>query len=162
MIYDALEQFYTTLAANLPADLAALVADKGIASPGTVSLEKRQNAETFVALGAILPAVGIFGLRAITQAKSQGSRDSITTAVCDVYHIGADPVLLAKQIELLAEAILRTVDRLNNGATGVFAAAALDDSITIELTEAYLKVEAPNYGRRAVVTFPLYDRDTGL
>ncbi|HWP38945.1 MAG TPA: hypothetical protein VNL18_15470 [Gemmatimonadales bacterium] len=162
MIYDAVEQAYTVAAANFTADLNALAAAKGVTAPPAATLIKRQRAETYIALGAALPALGIYLLRVATQAKSQGKRDSVVSLVFDYYLEGTDPTLLAKQAELAAEAVLRTVDRLADAGSGIYGAGEGSGSVTIELSDGYDPADENKFFHRAQVTVPVWDEDTGL
>lgn len=168
MIYDAIEAVYTTVNANFNTDLAALVSAKGLSGLTTsATLFKRQRAETFVELGAAangqLPAIGIYGTAVTTEAKWQGKRDPECTVVLDYYARGTDPVKLAQQTELAAEALLLSIDKVYPTAAG--GAGEGFGSINIELTDAYMETDKPdsqtakNYGHRAIVTFIVVDRD---
>jgi len=123
----------------------------------------------FFALGVTLPACGIYIVRAMMAGKDQGRRHTTGSAVLDYYAedaVGdaASPYRLAKQAELAAEALLQSVDRLSTqaNALGVYGAAVLDDSITVEMSDGYEKTVGAGYWRRAIVRFPVYDEDTGL
>jgi len=162
MIFDAVEAMTTVLTANFSADFTALAAAKSVADlPSPPTFVKRQKAEMFATLGVTLPAIGIYVLRSVTMAKWQAVRDPRCTGVFDWYARLADPELLAKQTELAAEAMLRTVDRLSSSGS-IYGAGELPDSITIEVTDGYDKSIEPSYDRRATVTFSVYDRDSGL
>jgi len=164
VIYDAIEQVYAVANANFATDFAALATAKGVVGLNTnAAIEKRQSAETMVRLGAALPCLGIVGLRARSQAKDQGKRDTESVIAFDYYAEHADPVLVAKQAELAAEALLRTVDRLWASGASVFGAGELPLSVVIDFTEGYLETRSPPvYWRSATVTFPVHDRDEGL
>lgn len=162
MIFDAVQRAHTVTATNLATDLAALCTAKSVTNPGTITLVKRQKAETFIALGSPLPALGIYGLRAVTQAKDQGKRDSLVTVVWDFYIEGTDPTLIAKQAELVAESVLRTVDRLAASGDGLYGAGELAQSVTVEMSDNYQEAEELKWFQRAVVTAPVHDRDEGV
>lgn len=161
MIYDAVEKAYAVVAANFAADMAALVAAKGeTVDATTATLEKRQRAEKYIELGAAKPTIGIWSRGALTQAKvGTGWRDNVTSIVLDYYCSGTNPSVVAKQAELAAEALLQSVDRLPNSGAGVYGSGELRGSVTVELTDGYLKDGAAKWYRRAQVTFPLTDRD---
>lgn len=162
MIYDAVEAMTTVLTANFAADFTALATAKSVADlSGPPTFVKRQRAEMFTTLGVSLPAIGIYVLRAVTMAKWQAVRDPRCTGVFDWYARNSNPLLLAQQTELAAEAMLRSVDRLATSGS-LFGAGELADSITIEVTDGYDKSIEPAYDRRATVTFTVYDRDSGL
>lgn len=163
MIFDAVETAAAVLAANFSTDFTALASAKGVADLASPpQFVMRQKAEMFTTLGIILPAIGIYVPHATTGAKWQTTRASVHRCVFDWYARGTTPDLLAKQTELAAEVMLKTIDRLAGYAAGVEGAGELEDSITIDLTDGYDKTIEPNYDRRAVVTFPLNDRDSGL
>lgn len=157
MIYDAIEAAYTVVNANFATDYAALAATKGVAIVTPVGIIKRQKADIFVPLGATLPAIGIYGVSGTTQVKDQGKRDTICALAFDFYDRGTDPVALAKQAELAAEALLQSIDRMWPTAAG--GAGEGDGSITITLADGYDETAELKYERRATITFPLVDRD---
>lgn len=160
MIYDAVERCYTVTNTNFAADLAALATAKSLTVDTTVNLIKRQSAETFTRLQAELPACGIYGLEADTQAKDQTKRDSLVVMTWDYYDEDTDPQKVAKQVELAAAAILRTIDRIVNTLT--FGAGEVPGSVRVRLTEGFIEANEKNYWRRAIVTAPVWDRDEGL
>ena len=167
MIYDAIEAVATIVTANFFTDMAALISAKGLTGlTTTAAIEKRQRAELYVALGAALPAIGIYGLMATTQAKWQGKRDASCTLGLDYYATGTDPIKLAQQTELAAEALLRSIDRIWPTAAG--GAGEGFNSVSVELSAAYMETDKPegqtvtNYGHRAMLTFTVVDRDEGL
>jgi hypothetical protein len=160
VIHDVAEQVYATTEANFATDHAALLTAKGVTGfTPTVLIVKRLAAETFIALGVALPALGIRVVRAVTQAKDQGKRDSLDTVVWDLYAEHTDPVVLAKWVELGAEAVLLTIDRLWSAAGGLFGAGELPESVSVDLTEGVEEGEGLRYWRRAQVTCPVHDRD---
>lgn len=165
MLYDAIEQAFAVIDANFDADFAALITQKSLGGLGlttTAMKIKRQTAEIFVAKRASKPTIGVYGIRASTRAKDQGKRDSRNVIAVDYFATGieADGAKVQKQVELAAEALLKSVDRLVGGTGGgVFGAAVQDDDITVELSEAYVEGEAPAYIGVATVTFPVDDRD---
>jgi hypothetical protein len=163
VIYDCVEQAYTVLAANFATDYAALLSAKSVTSPGTVKLVKRQKVETALRYGAQPPLLGIVSLAARTQAKDQGKRDTQALVGYDFYVSGSDPALVAKQVELGAEACMRSVDRLAASGLGVFGAGETPLSVTITLSDdEEEEVQEGKYGRRATVSFPMWDRDEGV
>jgi hypothetical protein len=161
MIYDAIEQAYLVVNSNFATDMAALVAlksESGLTT--TATIEKRQRAERFIALQAAGPTIGIWGRGVVTQAKvGTGWRDNVSSVVLDYYCTGTDPVKVAKQAELAAEALLKSIDRMSDQAQGVYGAGELRGSVTVDLSDGYLEVKADTYYRRAQITFPLTDRD---
>jgi len=163
MIYDQVEQAYVVLAANFAADYAALLTAKGVASPGAVTLIKRQGVPTALRYQQVPPFMGVVSLAAATQAKDQGKRDNRGLVAYDIYIKGGTPDLVAAQVELAAQAVMQTIDALAASGNGVFGAAELPGSCTITLSDDEdEEVEEGQYGRRATVSFPVWDRDEGL
>jgi hypothetical protein len=165
VLYDAIEQVYSIVNANFAADFAALLTQKGLGGLGLVTsadIVKRQTAEVFVAKRKTLPSIGIYGVRAVTRAKDQGKRDSRNTIAMDYFASGpeSDGAKLQKQVELAAETLLKSVDRIVGGVGGgVFGAAVQDEDITVDLQDAYVEGETPTYLGVATVTFSVDDRD---
>lgn len=161
MIFDAVETAYTVVLANFATDMAALIAAKGVT--GVVSaatVVKRQNAETYLALGTAPPAIGIWARGTTTQAKvGTGWRDNASIVVLDYYCTDSNPVDAAKQAELAAEALLKSIDKMPGAGNVVFGAGELRGSVTVEMSDGYLKDAGEIWYRRAQVTFPLTDRD---
>ena len=163
MIHDQVESAYAVLAANFATDYAALLAAKSVASPGTVKIVKRQKVETALRYGVQAPLMGVVSLAAQTQAKDQGKRDTRGLVAYDLYITGTDPALVAKQVEIGAEACMRSVDRLPASSGWVFGAGELPLSVQITLSDdADEEVQEGKYGRRATVSFSMWDRDTGV
>jgi hypothetical protein len=163
MIYDQVEVIAQVVDANYAADMAALVAAKSLTGiTTTATVIKRQSAETFRRLGAPLPAIGVVHLRAATQAKDQQKRDTLGTVVLDYVALGADASKVAKQAELAAEALMRSVDRLAMAGGGLYGAAELAGAALITMTEGFTEAEDAQYWRRAQVQFTCHDRDEGL
>jgi len=165
MIFDAIEQLYTIAAANFSADLATLAAAKSVTVVTTCNFVKRQDADLFVSLQLALPACGIYADPARdtrTQAKDQTKRDNDVALVLDYYATDTDPVKLGKQVELAAEALLQSIDRVAvAGLGGIYGAGETPGSIAVLLDQIEPR-DSTNYGRRARVRFLLNDRDTGL
>lgn len=163
MLYDQVEQCYTVLAANFAADYAALLAAKSVASPGTVTIIKRQSVNTALRYSQAPPFVGVFSLAGKTQAKDQSKRDTEGLVAFDIYMTGAGATgasLVASQVELAAEAVLLTVDRLAGSGRGVYGAGELPFGTTVQLSDdTDEEVQQGLYGRRATVTVPVRDRD---
>lgn len=163
MIYDAVEKAYEIVLANFATDMAAVVAAKSeTVFSTTATIEKRQSAEKYIALGAPKPTLGVVGRGAVSQAKvGSGWRDNVSSVTLDYFCNGSDPVKVSKQAELAAEALLRCIDKMPNSGGGavVFGAGELRGSITIEFSDAYEKDGSGSWYRRAQVTFPLTDRD---
>lgn len=162
MIYDALEQVYTVIAANFATHHAALLTAKSVTAPAAATIIKRQNAETSRNYGTAPPTLGITAVRATTGARHQLSRDTTTTIVCDYLVQGTDPGLLAAQAELAVEALLRSVDALPESGGGVYGAGEFDDSISITMSDGYTEDKDEKFWHRGQVSFPVHDRDTGL
>ena len=165
MIYDSIETAYTVLLANFATDLAALAAAKGVTIVTTCTFEKRQSVERALELRAVKPFCCINGRRSSTQGRDQGKRDSLSIVAFDYYAEGTDPVKLAKQVELAAEAIYLSADDMP-GVDTVFGVGEEPLSWSVEFSDGYIEAASdsvtPNYFRRATVTVPVWDRDTGL
>ena len=163
MLYDAVEQAFSVLNSNFAADYTAALSSKGVTSPGTVKIVKRQSIKTALRYMVQPPVLGVISLASRTQAKDQGKRDSQSLVAYDLYIKGSDPALVAKQIELAAEAMMRSVDRLAASGNGVFGAAEVPLSATVTLSDDEdEEVEEGKYGRRVTVSFPVWDRDEGV
>lgn len=163
MLYDQVEQAYTVAAANFPGHYATLLAAKGVTSPGTVTLIKRQSVVTALRYGKAPPLMGIVSLAGETQGRDQGKRHTRGLVAYDLYIKGSDPNLVAKQVELAAEALLRTIDMLPESGNGVFGAAEIPLSCKITLSDDEdEQVEDGQYGRRATISFPVWDKDEGV
>lgn len=163
VLYDQVETAYTVLNANFAADYAALLTAKGVTGPGTVKIVKRQSVVTALRYGVLAPLMGVVSLAAQTQAKDQGKRDTRGLVAYDLYISGSDPALVAKQVEIGAEACMRSVDRLAASGLGVFGAGELPQSVDVTLNDdADEEVQDGKYGRRATVSFSMWDRDEGL
>lgn len=165
MMFDALERFATVLAANFDADLAALCTAKGVTAPvGSVTLIKRMDANLHVAVNGALPALCVYGRAVSTQARFVGKRDSRCVISVDYLNRAdeAGLVTMLQQVELAAEAILKTIDRVpGDSASGVWNAAPNAGEAVIELSD---REDAPEgeYQRLLTVTVPVTDRDEGL
>lgn len=166
MIYDAIERAYAVALANFSADLTALAAAKGITVTTTCAFQKRQSVERALDFNAAKPFCCITGRRATTMGRVSGRRDSLSTVVFDYYAEGTDPVRLAKQVQLAAEALLRSADRCPGDGSSVFGVGEEMGSMTIDFTDGYLETasasDEPNYYGRATVTIPIWDQDVGL
>lgn len=163
MIYDVVEQAYDIANVNFVADHTALLGAKSIAPwAGTLTIIKRQRAETSREFGTTPPTLGVCGVRASTQAKDQGKRDTRSAVVYDLFARGTDPGLLAAQVELGAEALLRSIDRLAGSGRGVFGAGELPNSVSVEMSDGYDQDVGLQWWHRAEVTFPCHDRDEGV
>jgi hypothetical protein len=165
VVHDAIERLYTALFTNFATDMAAVITEKGAGVVGlvnTATVIKRQTAEIFVQKAQAPPAIGIYGIRATTQAKDQGKRDSKNSIGIDYYATGTNPSQLQKQTELAAEAIMRTIDRLAGSGGGVFGAAVEEDSVTWDWLDGYTEGVAPLYIGVATGTIPVDDRESGL
>lgn len=163
MLYDQVEQCYLVLAANFATDYAALLTAKGVASPGAVTLIKRQSVPTALRYGKAPPFLGIVSLAAQTQAKDQSKRDNRGLVAFDFYQIGSDPEVVAQQSELAAEAVLMSVDRFNTAGGGLFGGGDVPQSVDVTMSDDEAEeVQLGLYGRRATVSVRVWDRDSGL
>jgi hypothetical protein len=160
VIYDALERCYTVAAANFVTDLTALAAAKGITVVTSCNFVKRQTAEEINRLQGTLPACGIYALNAQTQGRDQTKRDSLISVVFDYYAEDTDPLKVSKQVELAAEVLVKVADQLPNSLT--YGGGVLPGSITVQLSRGFTEADQTNWWRRAIVTMPVWDRDSGL
>lgn len=165
MIYDAVETCASVAGANFETDLTAACTAKSVTAPTGWKVIAWQNAETAVRLGAAKPLLGVtVAPQSATQAKSQGKRDSLSSVLFDAYLENADPTLVVKQIALVPEAVMLTVDRLVAGVGGgVYGGAVTPLSVSIDLTDGYEeRGDQPLYWQRAQIVVPVWDQDTGL
>ena len=167
MIYDAVETCASVAGTNFEADLTAVGASKSptVTTPTGWKVIAWQDAEIAVRLGASKPLLGVtLAPNSATQAKSQGKRDSLSGVLFDGYIEGTDPTLLARQIALVPEAVLKTVDRLVAGVGGgVYGGAVTPLSATIELSDGYEeRADQPMYWQRVRVIVPVWNQETGL
>lgn len=163
MIYDIIERAATVLDDNFTTDLDVLVAAKTLSGLDTqATLYKRQMAELFADQHApALPGIGIYVTTVATQAKRQGKRDNNAMTVFDYYARHLDAEKLSQQVELAVEALMRSVDRLFD-SVGVLDAGAEQGSVLVVVTPVAQPAGMKFYERRAVVSFPVQDRDDGL
>lgn len=165
MIFDAIEQANSIAAANFTADLTALAAAKSVTVTANCNFVMRQDADFYVSRQLGLPACGIYADPArdtLTQGKDQTKRDNDVALVFDYYAVDTDHVKLGKQVELAAEALLMSIDRLATaGVGGIYGVGEGPGTIRVVLDQIE-KRDSTNYGRRARVRFIVNDRDTGL
>ncbi len=179
-IYDAVERTLEVVKANFDADMVALVAAKVTAN--RLSQEQAdamdQNATVYERLAAEefaahpdeegpdqekLPGIGVYPGGMTTQAKWQGRRDARAVVVLDYYAMGSDPVVLGKQTEFAAEALLRSIDRIPEAApAGELGAAELKDEIAVLIIGSSRERGMDYYQDRATLTFPILEQDSGL
>lgn len=161
MVYDSVEKVAALLTANFDTDLGALCVAKSVTTPAAAVIVKRMDANLHIAVNGVLPAVCIYGRAATTQAKQAGKRDNRTVVSVDYFDrasVANLPTLLA-QVELAAEAVLKTVDRcVGDSTTGIWGGGLGDGSVTVELSD---REDAPEgeFQRLATVTFAVNDRD---
>jgi hypothetical protein len=170
MMFDVVEVAATIVTANFATAFATLAVAKTVPNltiPAVV--EKRQDAEIAVSLGALgtdlrnqVPIIGIWGKKATTQAKNQSRRHNACILVFDWYMRGADPVVMGKQTEIAAEALLQCVDLLAGAGSGIYGGGETPGSVTIDFTQGYDQSIQPNYDRRVTLTFAVQQLDTGL
>jgi hypothetical protein len=186
MIYTPIELTAADLAANFNADLAAIIAAKGLGGLGlvtTATIYPRMDADIFAGItpepgSTNLPGIGVYAVpTATTQAKNQGLRDATIRIAFDYFArrvrdpaagIGVDAALLLKQAELAVEAILLEVDRmygLNSGAPnfyGIIEAGKDLRSVTVDIGPPVAAKGGDYYEERAIVIVPTEARDAGL
>jgi len=168
VIYDTIENVAPVFTANFTTDLAALAALKslpiapaagGIAT--TVTIYKRLPAEIYAAIEQnALPGLGIYAERVLTQARRQAKRDNLTFVVADYFARGTDPAALRSQLELAAEAICQSIDRLWAAAGGVYGAGELDRSVDVAM--GVIAAGQDTYEGQLLIRFPVNEEDTGL
>ncbi len=135
MIYDAIERTITIVDANFTTDLQALVAAKGVTGVYTdVKVYGRRRAQQFWELmekDGVDAGIGIYPQQFDTPAEFVMRRHSRHQIVIEYYAVGKDPDALAVQMELAAEAILRSIDRLivAGGSSGIIAVGEEDGDI---------------------------------
>jgi hypothetical protein len=162
VITDTVDQVWLMTNDWFPVDMQMLASLYNVPMTTTATVIKRQSVETALAEGATIPVLGIVALRCTTNAKDQGKRDSLTTVEWDYYAEAATVAslgVLQKQVELAAQAILYTIDRLAGSGLQVFGGGDLPGSVEVTVTEGVNEGEAPRYWRRAVVTAPIWQRE---
>lgn len=165
---------------NFDTDMAALVAAKVTAGrldsiqadamDQTATVYERLAAEEFAAHPdedgpdqEKLPGIGVYAGPLTTQARWQGRRDARAVVVLDYFATGSDPVVLGKQVELAAEALLRSIDRIPEAApAGELGAAELKDEIAVVIAGSSRERGLDYYQDRVTLTFPILEQDTGL
>jgi hypothetical protein len=162
VIYDAIERAATVAAANFDTDLAALAVAKTetlLASSTTVY--KRRTAEAFEKdVTEKTAGLGIYWESVQTEVKDQGKRDSTVFVLYDYYAIGSDLGQLEKQVELAAEALMQSIDRLADSS--VLAAGEAPGSVIVLAFLVGQGEEGQHYEGRVILRFPVLDRDQGL
>lgn len=165
MIFDAVKRAHEILAANFAADLNALITAKSLTGAvSATTVFDRLGSDSFAADVTFTTAgLGVYwGGQAQTQARHQDLRESVVWVEAEYYARGDDPAVLAKQAELAAEAVLRSVDRMG-GDGSVLGAAEQRNSVTIQGPRlAYLKDGEKSYEDQVIVRFPMIDEDQGL
>lgn len=181
MFFDAIERTLAVVTANFATDLAALVALKVTDSFLTqeqaddiqqdATIFERLDAGTFSShldeegKGVRHAGIGVYAGPLTTQAKWQGRRDSRATVIVDYYAVHPDPVTLAKQSELAAEAIVMSIDKIPEAVpagSGILGAAELKDEIRVDPLGLSRAKGADFYEDRVIVTFPILEQDSGL
>lgn len=158
MIYEVVERAVEVFAANFATDMQALATAHDLPVDTDVTVYPRREAGEFAA-HEVLPGLGVWSPGARTQAHGgQSIRKSRVTVVADYYARHADVDLLTAQVELAAEAILRSVDRMPD-ASGVRGAGEENETVRIEITGAARMAGAKTYEERVVVTFTMDEQD---
>lgn len=165
-MYDAVERAVAVLTANFDADMAAIVTDRAVAVTAQVAtVYKRREWSVFAELSTFsqaAPGIGVYATEATTNAKRQNERDWTVSVVAEYYARGPDPAKLAVQAELAVEAILRSVDRMNEGLLGsrILDAGGPANSVSVECSRtAHLESGDRYYEELAKVTFPVVDQE---
>lgn len=168
MIYDVVEIVATVLDSNFETDLAALCVAKSVTAPSALvapnSSTSVRTREALVAWGTDaenLPGLGVTSLRSVTGGKNQRKRDSTTTVAVTYYSTGQDAAVLGAQIELAAEAILLSIDKVAGSGSGqVWGAGEARDSVEVEMLGTAQMLDSDWFEDGVVVSFPCNDRDT--
>lgn len=168
MIFDAVVRAHAVLNTNFAADLVALISAKGVAgavSATTVLL--RRGSDSFAEDAT--PATARLGVYwsgdAQTQARRQDERHSTVWVEAEYYARGSDPDVLSQQTELAAEAVVHSIDRMNEGLQGsrILDAGGPEGSVSIRGPRlANIKAGEKSYEDQVIVRFPVMDEDIGL
>lgn len=165
MIRRAVERVYSVVSANFNADFATLAAAAGV-PPVTADFFKRQAAPVFwkrtTAGVGVYHGSGASERRKAGAAAGSGVRDTRVDMVLDWWIRGDDPEMLAVQTEIAIDALVRSIDRVPDEASGVWSAADARDTITWTVERSTLSDAGRIATERAIVIFPLRVRDTGL
>lgn len=161
MLYDAIERMASILSANFVADLTTLCGAKSLTVPSTPVVVKRMDMNLHIAANGSLPALCVYQNSATTQAKMAQARESHATVNVDYMDrvALADLDTMLKQVELVAEAILLSVDRMAGDPAGhIWEAGGANDSVTVTLAD---REDAPEgeYQRLLTVSVPVTDHD---
>jgi hypothetical protein len=163
MLYDVVDLVASVLDANFDADLTALCTAKGVATPTGIvggTVRKREGLLAWATSPANLPGLGVTSQGAQTGAKNQAKRDSTVTVQAAYYSTGQDAALLGAHVELAAEAIMLSVDRMAGSGSGlVWGVAEGRDSVRIETMGTAFTRDANWFEDGVVVEFPANDRD---
>lgn len=163
MLFDVVERVYTVTNTNFATDYTALLSAKSVTAPGgSVVIAKRMRSETHKKWNGDPPYLNIRGLRAQTNAKDQGKRDSLCEVEWEFYLEGTDPSLIARQAELAAEAVCKTIDLLAASGDGLFGGGEERLSVTVEMSEAGVEGKEDLFWHSATVRAPVWDRDEGV
>lgn len=158
MIYDAVESVATILGTNFSTDLAAVATAHGITVDTAVTIHKRQGVENIIARGNSPPVLGVVGGEVATQSVFQGKRFAAVVLTLDYYATGTDATVLAAQADLVAEALLLSIDRFWPSIGG--GAGEADRSVTITVSGAFEPPDEATFSRRVTVTVPVTTYDT--
>ena len=162
MIYDVVELVASVLTTNFNTDLAALCAAKTVTAPTSIvgSVHKREGLLAWAVDPANLPGLGVVTTRSVTGAKNQAKRDATTVVQVIYYTMGQDAAVLGAQVELAAEAILLSIDRVAGSGTGqVWGAGEARDSVLVEMYGTAQTKDAGWFEDGCQVEFPCNDRD---
>src|SRR5574341_1399623 len=116
---DAVVRAAAVLTTNFNADMAAIVADHGVAVVSQVAtVYADREWAVFCELDTFTqaqPGIGVYASGARTNARRQNEREWIVLVVAEYYARASDPAKLKVQARLAAEAILRSIDRMSEG-----------------------------------------------
>lgn len=165
MIWDGVEGVFAVMEANFDAQMAAVIALKGLGALGlqaTSTRQKRLRIAQMVSMRKPFPALGIYSIGTLTGAKSNSRRTNSIRVGVDYWAQLNDAEKVAQQAELAAEAVMRCADLIYMAAGGVYGGAEGKYSTTIEMiaTEPLKGAQHWGSGFRAII--PVDQEDTGL
>lgn len=164
MTYDAMEHAAAVIGANFESDFEALVVAKDAGAFGidpSPRLYKRRDAAVIFGQDLYIPSIGLYPDTAFTQRASQGERrDNVSYLLADYVYRSSDPDRTAVAVELAAEALLRSIDRMRDETdTLVIGAGVPDQSVSINYARLSHVELDDVYEDYVTVRFPVIDRD---
>jgi hypothetical protein len=107
---------------NFASHITAVGNEKSKSLPTDFDVYYRERAETFFRDVTEKPGVGIWFQEVRTSRKRQGLRDWRAMLMLDYVLAGDDLTVMAEQVELILEAMMRIVDGLPSGGVTTFSA----------------------------------------